>query len=174
MRADKKKIPLAFIPNGSGNDLCGCFSLDTAQQGISDLIKGDVIKMDTIKVIIDHEKEEDIPSNDKLGKLRYVLINSSFGLPAQVAHGATPLKKYFGQKSYTLVALRKFLNLKTDRFDVELDGKMTYKDQDTLFLQVNNGKFAGGRIRLNPFGIINDGLVECCIEVCNAGVIKAV
>ena len=23
MRKDKKKIPIAFIPNGTGNDLCG-------------------------------------------------------------------------------------------------------------------------------------------------------
>jgi diacylglycerol kinase family enzyme len=30
-RADKKKVPLAFIPNGSGNDTCksiGIFSID--------------------------------------------------------------------------------------------------------------------------------------------------
>ena len=31
MRRDKKKIPIAFIPNGSGNDLCGSFNLDTAE-----------------------------------------------------------------------------------------------------------------------------------------------
>ena len=54
------------------------------------------------------------------------MINSSFSLPAAVAHGAAPIKKYFGQKSYTLVALRKFLNLKLDKFDIELDGNMIY------------------------------------------------
>ena len=31
MRKDKKKIPIAFIPNGSGNDLCSSFNLDTVE-----------------------------------------------------------------------------------------------------------------------------------------------
>ena len=55
------------------------------------------------------------------------------------------------------------MNLKPDRFDVELDGKMVYENLDTLFIQLNNGKLAGGRIILNPFGIINDGLSECVV-----------
>lgn len=95
-RPDKKKIPLAFIPNGSGNDLCGQFNLDTAEQGISDLIKGDIIKMDVIKALVDHESEEELNPSERQEKLRYVLINSSFALPAAVANSAIPLKKYFG------------------------------------------------------------------------------
>jgi diacylglycerol kinase family enzyme len=61
MRSDKKKIPLVFIPNGSGNDLCGQFNLDHAEDALNDLIKGDVIKIDTIKALVDHEDEKDIP-----------------------------------------------------------------------------------------------------------------
>ena len=130
--------------------------------------------MDVIKVVVDAEKEEEIPEDQRMEKLRYVMINSSFSLPASVAHGAAPIKKYFGQKSYTLVALKKFLNLKPDRFDIELDGKMVYKDLETLFIQVNNGKLAGGRIMVNPFGIVNDGLSECVVLTSEAGVMKAI
>jgi diacylglycerol kinase family enzyme len=82
MRPDKKKIPLAFIPNGSGNDLCGQFNLDKPKEALSDLIKGDLIKIDSIKALVDHEDERDIPDEHKYQKHRYIMINSSFCMPA--------------------------------------------------------------------------------------------
>ena len=30
----------------------------------------------------------------------------------------------------------------------------------TQYLQIYNGKFGGGKINLNPLGILNDGLME--------------
>ena len=52
--------------------------------------------MDVIKALVDHENEEDIDEAEKVHKMRYVMINSSFALPAAVASGAAPIKKYFG------------------------------------------------------------------------------
>ena len=55
-RDDKKKIPIGLLPNGSGDDACGSLSLDIGgiHQGLEYILKGDTIKMDIIKVIIDH------------------------------------------------------------------------------------------------------------------------
>ena len=55
-RPDGKKVPIALLPNGSGNDACGGIKVDTMDQAISYLIKGDVIKLDVIKCLIDHEE----------------------------------------------------------------------------------------------------------------------
>ena len=33
-RKDGKKVPLAFLPNGSGNDCCGSLEIDTIKQGL--------------------------------------------------------------------------------------------------------------------------------------------
>lgn len=52
--------------------------------------------MDVIKALVDYEREEDIPEEEKHNKMRYVMINSSLALPAAVASGAAPIKKYFG------------------------------------------------------------------------------
>ena len=31
MRADKRKLPVLIVPNGSGNDFAGCFNLKTVE-----------------------------------------------------------------------------------------------------------------------------------------------
>lgn len=68
------------------------------------------------------------------------------------------------------------MHLRNDKFDIELDGKMVYKGLETIFIQVNNGKLAGGRIMVNPFGLINDGLNECVLlkSPGETGVMKAI
>ena len=60
-REDAQKIPISFIPNGSGNDLIGCMGIRNIEQALNWLVKGDVIKMDVNKVLLDYENEEDIP-----------------------------------------------------------------------------------------------------------------
>jgi hypothetical protein len=35
-----------------------------------------------------------------------------------------------------------------------------YSNLETQYMMVNNGKFGGGRILLNPLGIMNDGHFE--------------
>ena len=52
-RDDKVKIPVAFIPNGCGNNLCrglGIMNLDLA---LEYLVKGECIKIDTVRVLVD-------------------------------------------------------------------------------------------------------------------------
>jgi sphingosine kinase len=60
-RKDKKTIPIAFIPNGSGNDTCKSLNIWDIDRALDFVIKGDVINIDLVKVTLDHEEIEDIP-----------------------------------------------------------------------------------------------------------------
>ena len=53
MRSDKQKLPILLVPNGSGNDLVGSLGCKDVDSALDWLIKGDVIKMDVNKMLID-------------------------------------------------------------------------------------------------------------------------
>ena len=61
MREDGKKLPIALVPNGSGNDLVGSLGCKDLDMAIDWIIKGDVIKMDLNKMLIDADSRDDIP-----------------------------------------------------------------------------------------------------------------
>jgi len=77
--------------------------------------------MDINKVLIDFESEDEIPDVDKIMNLRYSLINSNFATPAKVAHAAIYYKRCCGGKAYEIAALREFLRIKSDKFDIYVD-----------------------------------------------------
>ena len=59
-RQDKKKVPIGYIPNGSGNDNCRGFCLFEVDRALDYLIKGHLIRIDLIKVLLDYETEEEL------------------------------------------------------------------------------------------------------------------
>ena len=61
-RPDKKRVPIGFLPNGSGDDTCGSLGIDVndVEMGLEYVAKGDLIKIDILKILIDHESEEEI------------------------------------------------------------------------------------------------------------------
>jgi diacylglycerol kinase family enzyme len=65
-RADKKKVPIALIPNGTGNDLCNSVGVKSVEQALAFIKKGDLIQMDLNRVLMDAETEEEIPKDDNL------------------------------------------------------------------------------------------------------------
>jgi sphingosine kinase len=58
LRDDKEKIPIAILPNGSGNDMCRNFFLETIDKGLHYLKTGNSIKIDLCKILIDYDSEE--------------------------------------------------------------------------------------------------------------------
>ena len=49
--------------------------------------------MDVGKILVDHEKEEEIKEDERFDKERYMLINSSFGMVGATVEGAEKFKK---------------------------------------------------------------------------------
>ena len=99
MRSDKKKLPIALVPNGSGNDLVGCFGIRDVDQALNWILKADTIKMDINKVLLDCEHEDELShltEVDRNARFRYSVINAAVGFIAKVAHLAVRHKPYVG------------------------------------------------------------------------------
>lgn len=97
MRLDGNKLPIGLLPNGSGDDFCGGFGLGTGdlENAIGFILKGQTIKIDAVKVLIDYDNEEQLreaaakDSSIKLSDyMRYSCVNSSLCLSANCARNA--------------------------------------------------------------------------------------
>lgn len=60
-RKDKKKLPVALIPNGSGNDTCRSLGFNTLDDALNNIVNAEVVKCDTIRTLLDYDDEESIP-----------------------------------------------------------------------------------------------------------------
>lgn len=103
MRPDRQKLPISFVPNGSGNDLVGCLGMRDIDQALDWLIKGDIVKMDVNKVLIDVEDESqlaEVSAEERNAKFRYSVINAAVGFIAKVTHLAVNHKPYMGKGCY--------------------------------------------------------------------------
>jgi len=169
-RADKRRVPVAFVPNGSGNDLCGTLMIDSINRSLDYIVKGDIFRMDISKVLIDYESEEEIPDVDKIVNLRYSLVNSNFSMPAKAAHTALYYKTCCGGKAYEVAALREFMRLKRDKFDMYVDEKLYLENMETVIIMGFNGKTSGGGLYIAPYAVINDGLLDITLSTERLGV----
>jgi diacylglycerol kinase family enzyme len=86
-REDDRRLPIALIPNGSGNDTCSSLGIKTIEQALSFLNKGDILKIDVNRVLVDSETISGIPADaNKHERLRYSIINAGCGFSARVVH----------------------------------------------------------------------------------------
>eukprot|EP00347_Sterkiella_histriomuscorum_P023203 403335557 len=159
-RKDKAKLPIIMVPNGTGNDFCGTFYIDTPEQALTNLENPSKMKIDVLRALIDHENEESIPPHLQKDLHRYSIINSCISLPARAAGFAPKIKHIFGSQAYVVSTAGYILTHKPDYYDIYIDNKKYFDNLDVSCIFVNNGKLGGGRNILNSFGIINDGLTE--------------
>jgi diacylglycerol kinase family enzyme len=47
-RADKKRIPVGFVPNGSGNDMLRALGVTNIAKALDYIVKGDLLKADLV------------------------------------------------------------------------------------------------------------------------------
>ena len=169
-RKDGKKLPIGFLPNGTGNDMCGAIELDNVEQGLQYLAKGNTIQVDVLEATLDFESADDVrkharenPEFDISKSLRYCVINTQMLISGLTAKNAAPMKPYLGSLAYTISCFRELYRKYQCTLDIEIDeGRHVIRNLTTQYLQIYNGKFGGGRIMLNPLGMINDGYMELC------------
>lgn len=115
-RSDKKKVPIALVPNGSGNDTCISVGLHSIDQAIEYIKKGDLLKCDLNRAYIDADTFEEIENHSaisddqKYSRIRYSLINSGIGFTAKVCRAASAVKSWAGSGSYAVAAVKLFFS----------------------------------------------------------------
>lgn len=108
-RDDKMKLPIAMVPNGSGNDTCTSIGIKTLNDALDYIVNAEVIALDTVRVLMDYDRFEDIPANDEQALLmncRHMLANASISMPARVANEAVKYKKCCGKNCYAVATLQ--------------------------------------------------------------------
>lgn len=163
-RQDGKKLPVALIPNGSGNDTCRSLGFTTLAEALDNIINAEVVKVDTIRTLVDYDSFEDIPKNDDkimLKHCRHMIINSGVACLANIVREAIKYKKCCGTKCYDIATLQEAVlgRMKQYQFTCEIDGKKVDDIQSILFIFAN-GKHNGGGMICDPFACMNDGLMD--------------
>jgi diacylglycerol kinase family enzyme len=165
-REDGLKIPVALIPNGSGNDLCSALGIMSLDLALNYIVRGECIRIDTVRILSDHESEDTLPEGvDRLNYCRHMMINSAVAMPAKIANTAIPMKNCCGNKSYEIAIVWEACkgNFRADNYDLFIDEVAVNtpgSHVQTTLLMVGNGKFTGGGIVINPFAVMNDGLLD--------------
>lgn len=84
------------------------------------IVKGNLIKYDIAKILLDYEEEELIPAEQRSFNLRYSIINSVFGVSAKITHRAIGYKSCCCNP-YKLAALVEFSKLKAETYNIYVD-----------------------------------------------------
>ena len=178
------RIPMGFIPNGSGDGFCAGIGIAKGDidGGMKYIMSGQTVKVDLVKILIDYESEEEL--NDAIRKnatikkenhLRYSCLNSGFALVAKVNAKAAWMKPYIGGLAYDVQAFKELTAGENCRFDIDIDAesldgsekeglKRWKTDHETNFLMASNGKYGGGGPELFlSSAVINDGLFDVAV-----------
>lgn len=93
---------------------------------------------------------------------RYWLLWASVGFDSYVVHHVEPRSrqfKRFGKLAYTAKTLSLLAGFSGIEAQVKVDGRSV--ESEFLLINVSNARwFAGGDLRLNPTGVLDDGLFE--------------
>ena len=105
-RKDGKKIPIALIPNGSGNDLSNCLGIWSLDHALDYICSGEAIPLDSCRVLLDHKTEETLPEGEeRYNVCRHFDNSCGLGLTAKITAGAAPYKGCCGKRSYELATI---------------------------------------------------------------------
>ncbi|MBM7653214.1 diacylglycerol/lipid kinase family protein [Neobacillus cucumis] len=159
--AHDQKIPLGFIPGGSGNDFSRGFLIPIdpieALKVILRLQKQPGRKIDIGKAVINEKKEH------------YFINNLGAGFDAIISYEANQsrikawLNKWsLGRLVYVFFLLKTVFTYKTATFDLSIDGNKHIFEQ-TWFVTVSNQPFYGGGMKISPEAEPDDGLFDITI-----------
>jgi len=124
-RPDGKRLPIAVVPNGSGNDTAHSVGVVDVETALNTLIRGQVIKTDTYRVMTDKENAEVPEGEEAFQYRRYCHDCVLFGMIPAIGQAAIPWKPCCGNTAYTIAAMQVAMcQSQIDSFKLEIDGKV--------------------------------------------------
>ncbi|MFY0626389.1 MAG: diacylglycerol kinase family lipid kinase [Reichenbachiella sp.] len=140
-----KDMTMSIIPCGSGNDFIKTIDIGSGlDEHINTIIEG---------------KERTIDLGDCNGKK---FVNGvGVGFDGQIVHDNIYSKSLFtGHAKYFLLVLKILGSYRSRHMQFEIDGQK-YEDR-LITMAIHNGTTFGGGFKLNPKGVIDDGLLNIC------------
>lgn len=144
----KVKIPVGYIPTGTGNDYGRHMNIPTDPiEALKRIIEKDVKEID-VGHINNH----------------YFINVASMGFDAEVANYAntSKLKKYIGKLVYVIGVIKSLWSFTPKRLGLEIDGNH-YIFDNVWLIAVANNRYYGGGMLISPNSVNDDGLFEVCI-----------
>lgn len=140
------------VPKGSGNDYIRLFGGRDAFLNVTDLIQGEAVEVDGLKV------------TDRHGHVQMAINQVSMGFDAEACAYQSAMKKLpgsIGHISYVLAGLYCMFTKAYSTFACQVDGKPVH---GPFFLAVAcNSRWYGSGIKVAPFADPCDGLLDCVI-----------
>ncbi|MEL6559077.1 MAG: diacylglycerol kinase family protein [Bacteroidota bacterium] len=139
------KIPLSFLPAGTGNDFVKMLDIGSNEQETFDTaINGKTMQID---------------AGDCNGKI--FLNGVGIGFDGQIVAAMQNKKKWLsGQAAYYYEVLRILSTYQDKPFHFSLDS--TEFTKNLILLTIGNGSTFGGGFKLTPHANISDGLLDIC------------
>ena len=128
-REDGKRLPLGVLPNGSGDQVIRQFGvgLNDIANSLKLLMKGQTVKIDVLKNIIDYENEDELnaalqqdSSLKKEDYLQYSVLGNGFGSFCEILENGNKLKPKWGNLAYMIALFDGWPEL-TPVYDVYAD-----------------------------------------------------
>ena len=84
-RPDKKKIPVAYIPiEISFDSTLWSLHFCDVSTALDYLVKGDLIKIDLTRILLDHKEPPEVTSEEYITHYRYQIEDAFFNVPAKL------------------------------------------------------------------------------------------
>lgn len=145
----EKKPPIGLIPNGTGNAFMKELKLESTDWKRA------------IDIIIQNNRRAiDVGRFRYENGSHYFLNIVGMGFVTVIAQAAESLK-WMGNASYSIATLLKLISLKSQKLEIEIDGKRL--ERDGIFVEVANSCYTGTTFYIAPEAKLDDGLLDVII-----------
>lgn len=145
--SDSLTIPVGQIPVGTGNSFSRDLGIESVQDAVALIVRGNVRKID-----LGHFSSD-------AGDFYFANLLGA-GFVSNVAYRARKYKA-LGSLSYLLGIIEEVIGLKSTPVTLEIDGRVI--ERECVFVEICNSRFTGGNMMMAPNAEIDDGLLDVVI-----------
>ncbi|HET9671317.1 MAG TPA: diacylglycerol kinase family protein [Actinomycetota bacterium] len=140
---------LAALPSGTGDDFAKAIGAGKLRHAIELLANPKMADLDVIEVTT--------------GAERRIFVNiASAGFDSEVNETANGMRVRIGATGTYVVALVKTLSrFSPAAFSIDIDGQRL--EVDGMLVEIGNGRWTGGGMKVLPDALLNDGVLDVCV-----------
>jgi diacylglycerol kinase (ATP) len=140
---------LAVLPSGTGDDFAKAIGARKLQGAIELLANPKTVDLDLIEVTTGAER-------------RYAVNITSAGFDSEVNETANAMTVRVGATgTYVIALVRTLSRFSPAAFTIRVDEQRL--ELDAMLVEVGNGRWTGGGMKVLPAALMNDGILDVCL-----------